>query len=175
MLGVKTLLITPHLTQQLKKPLGELVEGTRYDCNLHLKSVIQKEEPTKTVLVGDTVSRTAVQSGIEPDVIIVDRKEMRRDAKPFMFKKREQFKLVNVQGSISSASWGIVKEAIRIGKSVIVVEGEEDLLTIVAISESPIGSLVVYGQPSEGIVLVRVSAEKKEEINQLVRLMNEST
>ena len=67
-------------------------------------------------------------------------------------------KLVNSPGTISAASWEVIAEALRIGNSAVVVEGEEDLLVLVAVSVAPFLSLVVYGQPNVGIVLVRVSA-----------------
>ena len=100
---------------------------------------------------------------------------MRRDVDPIAFYGRRQFRLANARGSISSASWNTIHEAIAVGNSIVVVEGEEDLLTLVAIAESPLGSLVVYGQPHQGVVLVRVSREKKKEIAQLIKLMDEST
>ena len=40
----------------------------------------------------------------------------------------------------------------------IVVEGEEDLATLPAILYAPPGSVVVYGQPDEGSVLVKVNS-----------------
>ncbi len=43
----------------------------------------------------------------------------------------------------------------------IVVEGEEDLLVLIAVLYAPENSFVVYGQPYSGIVVVKVSAEKK--------------
>jgi len=43
-----------------------------------------------------------------------------------------------------------------------VVEGEEDLLTLVVMVTAPLGSLVVYGQPNEGLVLVEVNGEARE-------------
>ena len=175
MLGVKTLLLTGDLRQRLKNPLGELIRGTPSVCNRSLMSVVQRESPTKVVLVGDRVSRNVIQSGVHADVVIVDNKEMRRDVKPFPFDERKLFRLANAQGSINSASWEIIHEAIGTRNSIVVVEGEEDLLALVAIVESPVGSLIVYGQPNEGIVLVRVSDQKKQEITQLIKLMDEST
>jgi len=172
---VKTLHLTSKLRQQLKSPLGELIRGTTAASSHSLESVIRRESPTKVVLVGDGVSRSAIQSGIQPNVIIVDNREMRRDVDPIAFYGRRQFRLANARGSISSASWNTIHEAIAVGNSIVVVEGEEDLLTLVAIAESPLGSLVVYGQPHQGVVLVRVSREKKKEIAQLIKLMDEST
>jgi len=53
----------------------------------------------------------------------------------------------------------------------IVVDGEEDLLVIVAVLYAPEGSLVVYGQPGEGIVVVRVTGEKRAEAVGILKAM----
>ncbi len=45
----------------------------------------------------------------------------------------------------------------------IIVDGEEDLLTLIAVLVRARRSLVVYGQPHEGIVVVKVTSEKKAE------------
>jgi hypothetical protein len=57
----------------------------------------------------------------------------------------------------------------------IVVEGEEDLLTLIAIMNAPQESLVVYGQPHEGIVVVKVTEDKKTEISELLKAMKASS
>jgi uncharacterized protein (UPF0218 family) len=41
------------------------------------------------------------------------------------------------------------------------VEGEEDLLTLVAMAVAPLGSFVIYGQPGEGLVVVEVDDAAK--------------
>jgi uncharacterized protein (UPF0218 family) len=51
------------------------------------------------------------------------------------------------------------------------VEGEEDLLTLIAIMEAPNNSIIVYGQPYEGIVAVKVTQEKKTEISEILKAM----
>ena len=172
MSSAKTLRITNEIRQQLKKPLGELISGTFSECNDALRLRIQETAPPKVILVGDTVSRNAVLSGIRADLIIVDNKEMRHETGPFRYGSRILFRLTNAQGAINSISWSVVKQAIEIGNAALIVEGEEDLLTLVAISESPIESLVVYGQPGEGIVMVSVSEGKKQDVLRLTRLMN---
>jgi uncharacterized protein (UPF0218 family) len=52
-----------------------------------------------------------------------------------------------------------------------VVDGEEDLLTLVAVLYAPENAVVVYGQPYEGIVLVKVSPEKKAEALEFLKAM----
>ena len=39
----------------------------------------------------------------------------------------------------------------------ILVDGEEDLLALPAIFLAPINSLVLYGQPNQGFVLVKIT------------------
>ena len=51
------------------------------------------------------------------------------------------------------------------------VDGEEDLLALPAVLSSPEKSIVVYGQPGEGIVLVRVSAQSKKQVSKFVEQM----
>ena len=48
-------------------------------------------------------------------------------------------------------------------KPPVVVDGEEDLLVLVAVLYAPVGGLVVYGQPGEGVVVVRVTEAKRAE------------
>ncbi len=52
-----------------------------------------------------------------------------------------------------------------------VVDGEEDLLTLVAVLCAPENSLVVYGQPHEGIVVVKVTEKTKRKIRRIVEAM----
>lgn len=168
----KTLRITDRLRQQLKEPLGELISGTISECNAALRLQIHEKNPPRIVLVGDTVSRNAMDCGISADVIIVDNKEMRHETGPFEYGTRILFRVVNQQGEINWKSWGVVRQAIGQGNAAVLVEGEEDMLALVAISESPVGSLVAYGQPGEGIVIVTVSQEKKHDVLQLAELMD---
>ena len=53
----------------------------------------------------------------------------------------------------------------------VLVEGEEDLLTLVAVLEAPEGSLVVYGQPHDGVVAVKADKKTKERVQQVVEAM----
>ncbi len=156
----------------LKKPLGELVKGTPAECSRRLKEVVAKEKPPRLVLVGDAVARNAFQTGMKPDVIVIDRMEKRGKAVEIGYTAENVYRAKNVAGTITSQAWQIVEEAVRKGDSIVNVEGEEDLLTLVAVFSSPEGSLVVYGQPDEGIVLVRVSATKKEEISKIIEQMD---
>ncbi len=42
------------------------------------------------------------------------------------------------------------------------MEGEEDLLVLPLLAEMPLGSVIAYGQPHEGLVVVTVSEERRD-------------
>jgi len=141
--------------------LGELVAGTEAECNDVLARVVASEKPRLLILVGDTVSRNAIQSNIQPSVLIVDRLEKRSKASPFIFHGRKVLHAKNRAGRIEMRAWHVIEEAIQEGNILVEVEGEEDLLAIAAVLSAPTGSLVVYGQPGAGIVIVRVSEDTR--------------
>jgi hypothetical protein len=171
----KTLVLPDSLRQQLKKPFGQLVTGSISECNRVIETAIQEEAPPTVVLVGDTVSRHAIEAGIRADLIIVDNMEMRQSSAPVSLGPRKTFRLINSQGTIAAESWDVISGALNAGDSAVVVEGEEDLLVLVAASIAPIRSFVVYGQPNVGVVLVRVSVEKKHEVAKVQAQMKEVT
>lgn len=51
----------------------------------------------------------------------------------------------------------------------LLVDGEEDLLALPAIVHAPIGGVVYYGQPQQGLVEVMVTEEKKREVLALLK------
>jgi uncharacterized protein (UPF0218 family) len=55
------------------------------------------------------------------------------------------------------------------------VDGEEDLLALVAVLSAPEDALVVYGQPHVGIVVVKVTEETREKMRHIVDAMEESS
>ena len=125
------------------------------------------------ISVGDALSEALLKHGIFPQVLIVDYKIMRKPTAPLVTEGYETFPLRNGSGTISDEAWAVVESAVtRDGKVKIVVEGEEDLLTLVAIISAPEGSTIVYGQPREGMVVVEVTSEKKKETQKIVDAMN---
>jgi uncharacterized protein (UPF0218 family) len=165
---VPKLVLDERQKQKLREPLGQLVPGTIPECNQTLKKVQEDEKPRMLILVGDTISRNATEAGIRADVVIIDYKEMRGDTTEFSHGKTRVFRTKNQAGTIDLLAWQAIAEAVQKGDSAVLVDGEEDLLTLVAILVAPEGSLVAYGQPERGIVLVRIDARKKDEIEKLV-------
>jgi uncharacterized protein (UPF0218 family) len=104
--------------------------------------------------------------------LVVDCKIMRESISPLVIMGYETMRLRNSPGTISDDAWGIMASAIKHRNKVrVVVEGEEDLVTLVAVMEAPEKTWVVYGQPCEGMVVVEVTPQKKNEIKKIIDSM----
>ena len=69
---------------------------------------------------------------------------------------------INPQGTITKEAISAIKDALEKNEHThIVIDGEEDLLTLIAVYYAPENSFVVYGQPYSGIVVVKVTQQKK--------------
>ena len=168
--------LTKKLRQELKKPQGLLIEGSfKYTVN-KLKIIIEKENPSCLISVGDIVTKHMIESGIALDLLIIDNKTMRRPIPPLKVEVDQSFYAKNPPGTITNEAWSVINQAINyIGKTKVVIEGEEDLLTLVTVLSAPENSIVVYGQPNKGIVIIKVTKETKEKMNQIVQRMIKSS
>jgi len=163
--------LTNELRARLKLPLGELFKGTPDKNMRRVLEAIEKEKPKRVVCVGDVVSRNAVKAGLPVDVRVVDNRIMRKNTEPTKLEAKRILYVKNPPGMLDLTAWQALSEAIERGDSLMVVEGEEDLLTLAAIVEAPVMSIVIYGQPEEGIVVVRVDEKKKREIHAIIDAM----
>jgi len=137
-----------------------------------VKALVEKEKPAKIVSVGDQVSRDLASHNLLPDVLIVDNKIMRKEVPPFSATADQVVNVGNPPGTITDEAWQAIEKAmVDSRRTEIVVDGEEDLLTLVAILTAPENSLVFYGQPHEGVVAVKATAETKQKIRGIVEAM----
>jgi len=126
-----------------------------------LKEIVERLHPPKVITVGDVVSTEARAASIPVNLTIIDGKTMRHGYDSAVSRTRTTFQVVNPAGTITQESWQTIKKALKEDDATIIVEGEEDLLAIPAVLEAPLRSLIVYGQPSEGIVVVEVTSQRK--------------
>jgi len=156
--------ITDRLREELRTPLSRIFEGDNFTVTKDVISHIKEENIEDVICVGDEVSRDLLDNNFKPKNIIVDGKVMR---KPIDYLDRiiEPYKnrltLNNPAGKISKETWKIISQAFK-KKSAVVVKGEEDLLTIPAILLAKNGSVVIYGQPGRGKVVIRIDEKRKE-------------
>jgi uncharacterized protein (UPF0218 family) len=81
----------------------------------------------------------------------------------------------NPAGTLTEEIWDVMNEAVAqapINRTKISIDGEEDLITLVAVLSAPEGSFVVYGQPREGMVVIKVTSEKKAVVRRFVEEMD---
>jgi len=164
-------ILPKEMRNRLKHPLGRLIKGESSKTLKVLKKIIEDLKPTLIITVGDIVSRNISQIPTQVNIRIIDNKVMRKEIDSFNFNVKKTFHVNNQAGTIEIMAWQAVKEAIKTENAIVIVNGEEDLLALVAIIESPDNSLVVYGQPKEGIVAVDVNKDKKSEAQSIINSM----
>ena len=166
--------ITPELRIKLKAPFGNLIQGTPSETMGKMKEQVEKEKPPKIISVGDVVSRNLHKYKINPQLTIIDNISLREQTNPQDVVEKTVY-VNNPQGTITIEAIFAVKQALeRKEHTHIVVEGEEDLLTLVAVLYAPENAFVVYGQPYSGIVIVKVTSKKKAQAQELLNAMKAS-
>jgi uncharacterized protein (UPF0218 family) len=151
-----------ELKERVRKPLGRLIHGTPSETSSILIDELRKVSG-KIIAVGDRVSRELSALGVRVDVYVVDDRIERQSVEPFTMRGVVELRCENEPGTISEDAYAAIRDAVNMNEPVVVrVRGEEDLLALVAVIEAPIGSLVIYGQPRMGVVLVDVDEKAKQ-------------
>jgi uncharacterized protein (UPF0218 family) len=149
-----------------------LIEGSPAETMSKLREIVKKEEPPKVISVGDIVSRNLHLNKIIPQLSITDNQSLRKKLPPQVFSDKSLIQVKNPQGTITKESIEAIEKALKENKSVqIIVDGEEDLLTLITILNAPENTLVIYGQPNEGIVVVKVNPENKAKAARILEKM----
>ena len=169
---IKIRLLTPALRQKLKSPLGLLIRGSFDETIRKFEKLIEEEKPLRIISVGDVVSDSMIRHCILPQVLVVDNKVMREPITPILMEVDQTLRVKNPPGTLTDEAWSAMEEAMQQAQRTrILVDGEEDLLTLVAVLCAPEGAFVVYGQPHEGVVVVKVTKQKKETVRGIVEAM----
>jgi len=153
------------LRPRLKRPLGQLFPTTAVAVE-HLRQV----RPVRLVSVGDVATAELLKAGVRPDMAVVDYMVMRAFVSEEVKRVVDGYnvrvmRVRNMPGTITQE----LRQALETQPPVkVLVQGEEDLAVIPAVLSSPLGSVVVYGQPNEGLVVVEVTEEKRKEFEGLL-------
>ena len=161
--------LTDELRKQLGKPFGELVEAD---------AALAKAAGRKGLLVtiGDACSRMFIEKNVKPDVIIYDlkikRQAVEEDTKGILEGLEGKcVRAVNEPGTITPQLESVVKLALNGKAKKIFVEGEEDLAALVVMMHADDGTLMAYGQPDEGLVLIESSEKMRNKARAVYRKM----
>jgi len=149
-----------------------LITGSPNETMTKLKQLIKEEQPPKIIAVGDVVSKNMSVHHIPTHAMIVDNRVARETIKPIKIKAKRTLHVKNPAGTLTPETWTTIKEALNQDQPTrVLVDGEEDLLTLVAVHQAPENTLVVYGQPNEGVVAVKVTMETRRKIQSVIDAM----
>lgn len=186
-----SLIMPDALRDELGQPLGRVLFGSTLRDVLSsyagkgASEDVSMKHPV-IITVGDVTTKTFVDRGIIPNLMIVDNKVNREafsDLQPYF--AAHQFPTIRVKsgpGYISDQAVMMISKALHAQSSisqVIEVDGEEDLLALVAIREAPLHAVVYYGQPPlpawscgpirKGVVEVAITSENQKIVIDLLQ------
>lgn len=170
--------VQKEIIDLLRKPLGEVISYEQVEKH---KIIDLRHTTRKFITVGDTTTAKVISFNIVPDVSVVDGFEKRLASTTSISKLKSmiadlsgtelvELTCTNHSGSISLEAIKILFRALMNHAPVLVrVIGEEDLIALPLIAYAPTDSRILYGQPSEGIVVVRVENRIQEIAKHLMR------
>jgi GTP-dependent dephospho-CoA kinase len=148
-----------ELRSQLATPLGRVYSSDEAKGAEFEKLV---REAPMVITVGDRVTESLGDLGRIPDVQVVDGVERRTAREEPNVPYARLVKVTNPAGTLTTAAIAGMRNAMLGRKPVRVrVEGEEDLMAVLAIAMAPVSALVFYGQPGVGVVVVKANAVAK--------------
>ena len=158
--------VTADDLRKLRDPFGELVLDHEVSKD-RIRDVTSGAK--KVVTVGDTTTERLVSFGIIPDIAVVDGMERRTKSSRQINYRAREFSCANPSGTISKEAIEVLAQAvIENERSRVIVSGEEDMLAVPLFYMLPVGSVVLYGQPLEGIVAVKITQSKQKEAKDLM-------
>jgi uncharacterized protein (UPF0218 family) len=156
--------ISQKTREELRKPLGMLYSEV---------SQMQERDFVKRIIsVGDICTIKLLKYGITPHLAVFDFKFMRNDLDPkekSILTRKYQDPIVysNPAGSLSDDIIQDAPELLDKGGAIF-IDGEEDLCALAFILSASEDDRVVYGQPDQGIVVVKPDERIKERIRRML-------
>ncbi|RLG19295.1 hypothetical protein DRN67_03070 [Candidatus Micrarchaeota archaeon] len=161
--------LTDELREEVREPFGEV-----FDLSTVIERV--KSKTGMLVSVGDECSIGFLKAGIRPEVMVYDfkikRKEIDEESKRLLESiEGKKSTVPNEPSTIDPLMEAAVKRGLRGKTNKIFVEGEEDMAALVALMHAADGTLIAYGQPDEGIVLIESNEKMRNKARAVYRKM----
>ena len=157
------------LRDQLKIPLGVLLPIGQDN-----KTNIQKylSDNSYIITVGDRTTEKMIDFDLIPSLQIIDGLEKRIKRDILKLGSAFELKIDNPAAEITLESVKIIKKAFTMNPPIrLTVNGEEDLLVLPVCIHAPENSVILYGQPNKGLVLVQITTEIRNKSQALLDLM----
>lgn len=161
------LLLRPSQRPLLSRPLGPVLTEEK------ARGEIERRRSVSTC--GDMVTATLVQWRLTPFVAVVDGKTLRD--RPFPTERWAELtrgrtlRARNPPGEVTAELQLRLRELVRGGGGLLVVEGEEDLAVLPLARELPLGATLLYGQPGEGLCFLTLDNGVKERVTEILNGM----
>lgn len=163
--------VNDQVRTRLKHPLGQLIVGKPEKTIPKLSEIIKQNIPPKVIAVGDAVSLGMKNYGLAASIYVIDRKTMRVNVAQTINELKE-IVVQNPAGQVTEKASEGLRQALKEKEPVVVlVEGEEDLLALPLVLFAPIGSVIIYGQPNVGLVIIRVTPSSRHDVEELLGAM----
>ncbi|MFW9856074.1 MAG: GTP-dependent dephospho-CoA kinase family protein [Candidatus Thorarchaeota archaeon] len=166
------------LRESLRSPIGQIFTGEPGKVAIETVRFISSRSPPLVISVGDFCTASLFNVNFFPNIVIYDGQTLRSDTVTLDLALYKELVLQNPPEWILDDAIDIIKNAISFSsrskiRVCVRVSGEEDLLTIPCILWSPLGSMVLYGQPpienrETGIVVVTITQSLKNRITVLL-------
>lgn len=160
----KTVVISPKQRLKLKKPLGKLYKN---DQKHQLIPVLKR---SVNIAIGDATCSFCHNEKIPVRSFIFDQYEQRKKLENSIRShliSTDVIETENKKGSIAKNIYSTIIKAYQKHQHLQII-GEEDLLVIPAILALPLGTIIIYGQPNQGLVLVKISIKAKNNIKGII-------
>ena len=143
----------------LKRPLGKLYPN--------FEDAIDEIKSSEFLIsVGDATFGNLTDYELYPNIGIIDNVIQRKNHTHEIIRVDHILKANNPAGTITDDLWETIGQALELSNSgecyVIEVAGEEDLAVLPCIMMASPETTILYGQPNEGLVLLKVSDLKNK-------------
>ena len=164
------MILPENLRNELKIPLGKLISNSSSEKESYIRKIYSEKV---IITVGDATSQLLLDMGLIPLLHIVDGQEKRQKRLPPLANSiNTEVTVKNNAGEISDESFNLIKNIFDQKPPIrLLVNGEEDLLVLPVCLFAPENSVVMYGQPNEGLVITEITNEIREKIQKIVNQM----
>jgi uncharacterized protein (UPF0218 family) len=160
------LILTDELRRILKKPMGQLFPN--------FEDAIKPIKKAKFFIsVGDETTINLLNNDLIPNLAIIDNsiQRKRHNIKIHDY-TTNVFNVNNPPGTITDQLWETIGLAIKKSadkSQIIIIDGEEDLAVLPATLLAPEDGIILYGQPNEGLVFLKVT-DIKEKVENYIKM-----
>lgn len=164
------LILPVDLRRELRKPIGPIIPDG------DVERVVTSDQTRVIVTVGDKTTERILHLGIRPRLSAIDfftnreRFDWPKSLMDMLLEHREVKTLTSGPGYISGDVLTYIRQWAQIcTPSLLIIDGEEDLLVLPLAMEAPDGTVIYYGQPDQGMVRVVVDERVRTSAQTLLK------